>query len=155
MSNLTSLPNLHPVLVHFPIAWLPAALLFDLACVLLRRPVWMDRAAVTLYALAVVAASAAIWAGQRAAAELGAVSADVERLVGEHGDWAFLTLLVAIGVTLLRFEVAWRDRGEAVLRLTRTRLLALLLAVGCQWALMETAIRGGRLVYQHGLGISH
>jgi hypothetical protein len=113
----------------------------------------MDRAAVTLYALAVLATAAAIWAGQRAAAEIGVVSADVEQLVGEHSDWAFLTLVLAIGITLLRFEVAWNDRRESTLRLTRTRLLALTLAVGSQWVLMETALRGGRLVYQHGLAV--
>jgi hypothetical protein len=114
----------------------------------------MDRAAVTLYASAVVATAAAIWAGQRAAGELGAVSADVERLVGEHSDWAFFTLVLAIGVTLLRFEVAWTDRRESTLRLTRTRLLALVLALGSQWVLTETALRGGRLVYQHGVAVS-
>ena len=148
------MPNLHAALVHFPIAWLVAALLFDVACVVRRRWLWLDRAAVSLYALAVVATGAAIWAGQRAAAQVGVVSADVARLIGEHGDWAFLTLLFAVGVTLLRFEVASRDSRESMLRLSRARLLALLLALGGQWVLLETALRGGRLVFQHGVAVS-
>lgn len=148
------MPNLHTAVVHFPIAWLVAAFLFDVACVVRRRWVWLDRAAVSLYVLAVAASGLAIWAGQRAAAQIGTVSADVERLIGEHSDWAFLTLLVAVALTLLRFEAFWRDRRESVLRLTRARLLALLLAVGCQWVLAETAARGGRLVFQHGVAVS-
>ena len=148
------MPNLHAALVHFPIAWLVAALLFDIACVVLRRWLWLDRAAVSLYVLAVVATGSAIWAGQRAAGQVGVVSAEVARLIGEHGDWAFLTLLFAIGTMLLRFEVAWSDRGQPVLRFTRARLLALVLAFGCQWVLAETAARGGRLVFQHGVAVS-
>ena len=148
------MPNLHSVLVHFPIAWLVAALIFDLACIVMRRSVWLDRAGVSLYALAILAAGAAIWAGRLAADQIGAVSADVERLVGEHGDWAFLTLLVVIVITLLRVEVAWRDRKQPALRLTRMRLLALLLAFGGQWVLAETADRGAQLVYRHGVAVA-
>jgi len=74
--------------------------------------------------------------------------------VGEHGDWAFLTLLVVIVITLLRVEVAWRDRKQPALRLTRMRLLALLLAFGGQWVLAETADRGAQLVYRHGVAVA-
>jgi uncharacterized membrane protein len=119
----------------------------------MRRPVWLDRVAVSLYGLAALGASVAIWAGKAAASQLGPVNADVEHLVGEHSDWAFLTLLVIVGITLLRFDVAWRDRKEPVLRLTRVRLLALVLALGGQWVLAETADRGARLVYQHGVAV--
>ena len=119
----------------------------------MRRSVWLDRVAVSLYGLAVLAAGAAIWAGKHAANQLGPVSADVQRLLGEHSDWAFLTLLVAIGITILRFDVAWRDRKEPLLRLTRGRLLALVLALGGQWVLAETADRGAGLVYRHGVAV--
>jgi hypothetical protein len=114
----------------------------------------MDRAAVSLYGLAVLGAGAAIWAGKGAASQLGPVSVDVERLLGEHSDWAFLTLLMMIGIALLRFDVAWRDRKEPLLRLTRLRFLALVLALGGQWVLAETADRGARLVYQHGAAVA-
>ena len=148
------MPNLHSVLVHFPIAWLVAALIFDLACIVMRRSLWLDRAAVSLYSLAVLASGAAIWAGRLAADQIGAVSVEVERLVGEHGDWAFLTLLFAVGVTVFRLEIAWRDRKEPVLRLTRARFLALLLALAGQWVLAETADRGAELVYRHGVAVA-
>ena len=114
----------------------------------------MDRVAVSLYGAAALGAGVAIWAGKDAASQLGPVSVDVERLLGEHSDWAFLTLLVAIGIVLLRFDVAWRDRKGPLLRLTRVRFLALVLALVGQWVLAETADRGARLVYQHGVAVA-
>ncbi|HUG44872.1 MAG TPA: DUF2231 domain-containing protein [Acidobacteriota bacterium] len=39
------LPNLHPLVVNFPLALLPLALAFDLFSLLLRRHLWLDRAA--------------------------------------------------------------------------------------------------------------
>lgn len=148
------MPNLHAVLVHFPIAWLVAALVFDVSCLMKRGWLWLDRAAISLYALALLAAGSAIWAGRRAAHQLGPLAADVEHLLGEHGDWAFLTLLLAVGITVLRIDVAWRDRNEARLRVTRARLLALALALGLQFVVAETADRGARLVYQHGVAVA-
>ena len=150
---MESLPNLHPVLVHFPIALLATALLFDLACFVLRRWVWLDRAAVSLYGLGVLGAGAAVWAGKHAAAQVGPVSPEIERLIADHGDWAFLTVIAFVGTTLLRFEVAWRDRQEPSLRRGRLRLMALVLAIGGQWVLLQTADRGARLVYRHGVAV--
>ncbi len=150
---MESLPDLHPVLVHFPIALLPTAFLFDLACFALHRWVWLDRAAVSLYGLGVLGAGAAIWAGQHAAARVGPVSSAIERLIADHSDWAFFTVIVFVGITLLRFEVAWRDRQQPSLRRGRLRLMALVLAIGGQWVLLQTADRGAGLVYRHGVAV--
>lgn len=47
---MTSLPNLHPAAVHFPLALLPAAVLFEaLSLALRRRAAWAERAACGLY----------------------------------------------------------------------------------------------------------
>ncbi|MGH9751135.1 MAG: DUF2231 domain-containing protein, partial [Candidatus Polarisedimenticolia bacterium] len=49
--SLGALPNLHAAVVHFPVALLVVAFAFDLGSFLLRRRVWIDRAAVALYVL--------------------------------------------------------------------------------------------------------
>jgi hypothetical protein len=82
-----SLPNLHPAVVHFPIALLPAALLFDFVCLLRPTWTWLDRGAAALYALAAAAAGAAFWAGTEAAESLGPLSPaarGVERVISER-----------------------------------------------------------------------
>ena len=35
-------PNLHPIVVHFPIAWLTAALIVDLIALVLPRAAWAE-----------------------------------------------------------------------------------------------------------------
>jgi len=151
---LESIPNLHPLLVHYPIALFLAALLFDVACIVMRRLVWLDRAAVALYGLGILGAGAAVAAGKFAADQYLSVSSEAKTSIDEHGDWAFFLLIVFIGLALLRFEVLWRARQEPVLRVTRLRLLALILAVGGQWLLLETGKRGAALVYRHGVGVA-
>jgi uncharacterized membrane protein len=142
------------MVVHFPIALFVTALLFDLACLVWRRSVWLDRAAVSLYVLGVLCAGGAALTGKLGANNIGAVSAEVELLIGDHSDWAFLTLITFLAVTLIRFEVAWRDRKNDEVRLSRIRMVALGAALVGQWVLFQTADRGAALVYQHGVGVS-
>ena len=150
---MQSLPNPHPVLVHFPIALFVTALLFDVACLALRRSVWLDRAAVSLYGLGLLGAGVAAWAGKLAADQVERVPSEVEQLIANHGDWAFATIVAFIGVAMLRFEVAWRDRQQPTLSRSRLRFIALAFAVSGQWLLFETADRGARLVYRHGVAV--
>ena len=150
---MESVPNLHPLLVHYPIALFLAALVFDVSCLMLRRLVWLDRAAVALYGLGILGAGAAVVAGKLAAVQVEGVSTEVEQLIANHGDWAFATIVAFIGIAILRVEVAWRDRQKLVLSLSRLRLLAFVLALGGQWLLFETADRGAGLVYRHGVAV--
>lgn len=101
-----SLPNPHPWLVHFPIALCAAALGFDLACLIWRREIWLDRAAVALYFVGTVSAGAAAVTGKLAAVSFESLPAETETLVGEHGEWAFFTVVLFLVLSLLRAETA-------------------------------------------------
>ena len=150
---MKSLPNPHPVLVHFPIALLVTALLFDVACLALRRSVWLDRAAVSLYGLGVLGAGSSRLGGEACRRPGGAGPFGGRATDREPRDWAFATIVAFIGIAMLRFEVAWRDRQQPILSRSRLRFIALALAVSGQWLLFETADRGARLVYRHGVAV--
>ena len=140
-------PNIHPLIVHFPIALLVAALVTDLLSVVLsRRPALRD-AATWLYCAGAGTAIAAYLTGQNAADSI-LLPAEVAPLVDVHDNWAFrttvfFTLLAAARVALPRFVTlkapAWW--GALALALVGTGML------------YETAEHGGQLVFEHGVGV--
>jgi len=151
--NDPSVPSLHVLLVHFPIALLVVALLFDIGCLFFRRRAWLDRAATSLYFIGTVGAGAAYLSGQRAAAALHEISGTAEATLADHQDLALATLAAFSGVTLLRMLVSWLARNDRRIQLGVFRLAALPIAIAGLALLALTADRGGALVYQHGVGV--
>lgn len=146
----TSLPNLHPALVHLPLGIMPMALLFEAAGLFRRRHNWPAAAAVVLYAAGALAALAALETGEDAADGLTGVPAEVQPHIGTHSDWAHYTA-IALGIlAALRIALAWWERREPRAGL---RAVALLLALGCLALLLRTADLGGALVYRHALAV--
>lgn len=162
--NNTALPNLHPALVHFPIALFPLALAFDLAALIARRRS-LDRVTALLYVLAVLAAWLAAWAGERAAESLTGLTADVEPLIEGHERWAERFVWTATAVTGARLLLAWREAvasGRELserfgrpqrLGLLPARTLVLAAGLGALALLVGTADRGGSLVYRSGVAV--
>src|SRR5258705_11756281 len=103
-----SLPNLHAAVVHFPIALLPAALLFDLVCLLRPTWTWLDRGAAAIYALAAAGAGAAYWAGNEAAGRLGSLESAARAILEEHEGLARWSLSPLSALAVLRLGVAGR-----------------------------------------------
>ena len=60
-----SYPSLHVLIVHFPIALICLAPLFDLACLALRDKIWIDRTASVLYLTGTISAGAAYLSGKQ------------------------------------------------------------------------------------------
>lgn len=153
--NYTSLPNLHPAMVHFPIALFPLAIGFDLAVLLGRWPA-LDRVTGVLYALAALAAGGAVWAGEQAADSLTGVSEDVRSLIHDHEEWAEWFLYAAVAVALARIVLCWwqgRRAGGERLGLPAVRVLVVIAALGTLVLLFQAADRGGALVYRAGVAV--
>jgi uncharacterized membrane protein len=151
----TALPNLHPALVHFPIALLVTAFGVDVTCVVLRRQRWLDRAATLLYALGALAAGATYLSGENAAESLINVPNAAQTAIYDHEDAAFLTLVFFAVVAVMRLLVWYRDRraaGRTPLGLFR--VLVLVAALAGQFLIARTADKGGALVYKHGVAVS-
>ena len=146
----TALPNLHPALVHFPIAALPLALGFEFMGLLLIRRQWLAHAATTLYVVAAGSAWLAVLAGERAADGLSSVPAKVQPQIGEHSDWGHYSLYALLALAALRLVL---HRSKKTTDHRGVRCLVLALGAVSAGALFWTADLGGGLVYEHGLAV--
>jgi uncharacterized membrane protein len=147
-------PSLHVLIVHFPIALISLAPLFDLGCLLFRDRVWLDRTATALYVTGAIGAGAAYLSGKRAAKTLGDISPTAESALADHESLAIITLIATAIVTLARLWVSWLSRNDRRTSLGVFRLVALPMALTALTLLAVTADRGGNLVYMHGLGVA-
>ena len=142
------LPNLHPIVVHFPIALLPAAALVDLLSLLRPRRNTLRDTATWLY-LAGTAFAMLAYASGRSGADAMTLTPVIEPLVNAHENWAFRTTWFFAFFASLRLAVSYIFPSRPVIR-----LMAFALAVGGLVMLAETAEHGAILVYQHGLGVT-
>jgi uncharacterized membrane protein len=141
-------PNIHPLLVHFPIALLLVAVATDVAGWILRGNRWLRHVATFLYVVGTLTIAATYAAGRAAAGSVW-LPGMAHAIVKEHWDWAFRTAWFFGVITAARLVVLWprqRDPHRVVIA-----VFALVGLVGVLM-LVETGDRGGRLVYQFGVG---
>lgn len=140
-------PNLHPLVVHFPIALLFAAGAVDLAGLLMpaRKP--LRDAATWLYIGGAAAAVAAYFTGYTAA-QAATWTAGVATLVDAHADRAFVATWLFAFFASLRLAMSYLLRPRRALRLG-----AFAVALAGLAALTQTALHGARLVFGQGLGV--
>jgi len=141
-------PNIHPLLVHFPIALLFTAAGLDVVGWVLRRNRSLRRAATLLYVVG-TAASVAAYVTGRAASQTLWFPGMAQAVVREHWDWAFRTVWFFSMATVVRLVLLRPSRREPSPVIIAALALAGLVGIGL---LLETGDRGGRLVYQHGVG---
>jgi uncharacterized membrane protein len=141
-------PNLHPVLVHFPLALLVTAAAVDLVGWLLRRNRRLRDAATLLYVIGTLTALGAYVSGREASQTVW-LTGMAHAVVKDHSDWAYRVVWFFGIVTGLRLVLLRRAPGPAMVA-----LFVLAGVVGID-LLRETGDRGGQLVYQHRVGIAH
>jgi uncharacterized membrane protein len=142
-------PNLHPILVHFPIAWLIAAIVVDCVSLILPRPTWAEVTATVLYPAGAVSALATYLTGREAAATVFTPGL-AHAVVQQHWNWALATTIFFGALSTLRltlFFVKRRPSFAGRAALTAAGLAGLIL-------LFYTGELGARLVYQYGVGVS-
>ena len=142
-------PNLHPLLVHFPITLLTCAVVVDMASLLMpARPTLRDTATL-FYCAGALLAMAAYFSGLSAAQGIR-VSGATSAAVTAHFIWADRTTWFFVFFASIRivFSYIWRPtaRWAAI-----AVLVAALAGIGM---LTLTAEHGGRLVFRHGLGVA-
>jgi uncharacterized membrane protein len=142
-------PNLHPLVVHFPIAWWIGAVIADLIALIARRAAWAATTASILYPAGAISAALAYFSGRRAAATV-LMPGMAHPIVLQHWNWALATTVAFALIALARLWLSFR-RPQAP-RWIRTVLTVAALAALA--SLFETGERGARLVFEQGVGVA-
>ncbi|HEY6618860.1 MAG TPA: DUF2231 domain-containing protein [Steroidobacteraceae bacterium] len=144
---MSPLPGWHPLVVHFPIALVLSATALLLAARLFRNES-LAAAAATVgtwnLCLGAVAALFALASGLGAVLDLD-VSAAVHQAISVHVKWAMLTTLLLVLLSV------WRGAGTA--SRSRPSWIFLIVLIAASSALSYTAYRGGKNVYEYGVGV--
>lgn len=151
--NLTY-SSLHPAVVHFPVALLLTGAVFDAACLVFRRFLWLDRAAAALITIGSLTLGAAYLTGERAAEAAAPVTGIAQGILADHEDLALISLWAWSAAVALRLFVVWLGRDDLEVNLGIFRLAALVLVFGAAALVVLTAFHGGQLVYDHGIGVA-
>jgi uncharacterized membrane protein len=140
-------PNVHPMLVHFPIAVFITALLFDFVKLFWNKD-WLHIVVTVLFVFAALMALITFLSGKQAI-DIVSVPMRAELTASNHADWGLYTLLYFSLFAVLRTFLFWK-------KLDRKRMVAIALFCGslAGAALIgKTADLGGKLVYKYGVGI--
>ena len=143
-------PNAHPLVVHFPIALLFVGALVDAVALVVRdRHPWVRASAVGLYALGALGTAAAFFTGRDAS---GSVDLPAQALptLNAHADWALYLVWFASLYAALRVAVLYWKREVSL----AVHLPLALLGLAGLLLVQQTAERGGRLVYEHGVAVA-
>src|SRR5690625_3403979 len=142
-------PNIHPIVVHFPIALLVVALLLDLVRIVKREHTGLNQAVQILYGLGTLGLIMAFITG-RQATETVEVAGQAFSVLASHENWALATTIFFIAFFGLRFAVYWYqlDMRKPV------SFASVILGVIGLGLLSITGDRGGELVFGYGIGVS-
>ena len=136
-------PRFHALIVSFPVALLTAAVLFELASLVLRKD-GLRRTGFALLLVGVIGAGAAVLIGLQAEDAIDHGNA-IHRLMEEHKTLAFWTLGIFAVVGLWRL-VRERKMG------TSERIAAFVLSLAGLGVLVDTGHHGGKMVFEHAAG---
>ena len=145
LPGVTSAPNLHPVVVHFPISfWLAGAAAWGWALLRTDEDVW--RFGLWLQSLGAAGAVVATAAGLLASDALGH-DAPGHDLVHVHRDLMLGATALAMSVLVVAWWKGAAGRAWRVGLAVAAAVLVVVMTLG--------ADRGAFLVYEHGVGVAN
>ncbi|WP_262963948.1 DUF2231 domain-containing protein [Methylobacter psychrophilus] len=144
LPGIAGMDNVHPLLVHFPLAFLSAFFVLDVIATLANKAHWRNVASWFLY-MGTLAAAFTVIAGFIAADSVvhgGNVHEIMER--HEHFGIAVLSLAVLLSV--------WRMASGTLIRGAANSLFLLFSALLCVLMVLGADL-GGLMVYQYGVAV--
>ncbi|MCS3936978.1 putative membrane protein [Salinibacter ruber] len=142
-------PNVHPLIVHFPIAFLVGAIGADLLSLTFRRWTWLRPATVALYIAGGTSAVLTYVTGTWAANSV-TVAAEAQSVLTEHANLGWQVMWFFGAYALLRLGAHLWPRTRAS---RSTQGVLLVMALGGAVLLYETGEHGAEMVYRYGVGV--
>lgn len=143
-AGFSDLPNLHPIVVHFPIMLLLLALLSQLAAFF----VWRPQLDIITFILLVGGALGAYAAGNWFHPHTHNLTEAAEAVLAQHDIYADYTVWTSIAGVLLKAISLWLYKGKLWLEVVITLVLA-----GSAVSVGLAGHYGGTLAYVHGVGV--
>lgn len=140
-------PNIHPMLVHFPIAIILLAVLMDLLSFFLPDKWWDDLKTTILYCIGTISAVAAYYTGTLAADSVFLPSG-AQPVLNEHADWALWTVWFFAIYAVLRILLHWYQKMDH----KAVRIGLFVIALPGIFFLYETGDHGAEMVFGYGAG---
>jgi uncharacterized membrane protein len=144
------LAQLHPKIVHFPVAFLSIYALLEITGVISKKEFFKKAAYLFLF-LGVLSAVAAVISGNQASdiaskwEDKGAVIPF--GLISQHEEFATITLWYFTGLLVLRTFLVVKKKYTGMIQ-----YIFIVLAIIGGYLIYETGDLGGKLVYNHGVG---
>jgi uncharacterized membrane protein len=140
-------PNIHPMLVHFPIAIILLAVLMDLLNFFVSDQWWDDLKSTILYSIGAVTGIATYYTGTLAADSVFLPSG-AQSVLNEHADWALWTVWFFGIYALLRIVLHWYQKIDQ----KTIRIGLFVIALPGVFFLYETGDHGAEMVFGYGAG---
>lgn len=142
--GIAALDNIHPLLVHFPIAFLTGFFILDLLGTFTNKAVWRSAASAMLY-FGTIGAALTVATGLQAADSV-AHGGSVHGIMETHRK---------IGISILSLSVVlsfWRLFAGSMIRGAANGLFLLLSAILCGLIIIGADL-GGLMVYEYGVAV--
>lgn len=140
-------PNIHPLLVHFPIGIIILAALMNLISLFIPEEWWDEKKNTIVYVIGSVSAIGVYYSGKSAADSIF-LPTDAQAVLNNHADWALWLVWFFIVYAVLRIGLHYFKLFEKEI-IKYVTFLAVLPGI---FLLYETGEHGAEMVFGYGAG---